>query len=272
MDQVEIRERLDKFCESNSLDAEVLSQAVEGEPIVWECAICGEELVRWTFPYVKVGREAYNCHLCGSPHLILDRYGDEQCDQVVDDELYIGMTEDCGASFCSCCEEGFGSQPDGQVVVYQAEGGKFSGAYNGPVLQNVEGYYGESTGFYDLSAGVQAAVKGIVEGSHWVRTDGWRGYTQPGSAEGYEKLADGWVGWGASGGGRDWLESLPEKAQEWGVDLIVVASTTSNLFSVGVDVYVPSAVVERVKAEVVGENLSMVEAGGRGIAGNLGVR
>lgn len=267
MDKAEIKERLEEFCESNNLKAEAVLAAAEGDPIIWECVICGDGFARFTFPYNPDGRDFYNCRLCGSPHLILDGYGDERCDQVVDGEVYIGIGEASEGSFCNYCEEGFSSHPDGTVMAYLASGGKFSARYNGPVLQDLAPWtLAETCNFGNLSEALQKAVKGIVGGSHWVSTGGWRGYEQPGDAEGYEKLLDGWVGWGAGGGGVEFFQHLGQYAQEWGVDLLVVAATTSNVLSTRVDVYVPSDRLEEIREKVGEIDLGM------GVAGYVSMR
>jgi len=59
---------------------------------------------------------------------------------------------------------------------------------------------------------------------------------------------------------------LPQHAVDWGVDVIAVAATTSNVLSTGVDVYVPSDRLAEIRAEVERINLSM------GLDGRIEVR
>lgn len=255
MDKLEIKEAWEKWSKKSGVRLWV-------EPIEYTCVICGDELLEFHWEWKD---NVYDCRICGGPHAVIDKRGEERCTYFAGGE-YLAMTDEAeDAPFCGWCEENFHSHPDGTVTVYLDDGEKFSARYNGPLLHDPEIDGGLC--YEGLSESVKGGIKEIVGGSRWVSTDAWRGYTQPGVAEAWERVCDGWVGWGSGGRpGVKFLNNLNQYAMEWEVSIICVAATTSNVLSTGVDVYVEGVRAEEVRGRIEGMDLSF------GGDGHLGVR
>jgi len=246
--------------QGNGLTLEDVVSKVAPEP----CPICGTKVTR----YILDGRQ---CYWCGGEHLLLTEYGDETCEEYVDGELYIPAQEDgegCVEWFCTNCRDSFSNHPDGTIIVHTMTGDKFKGQYvsgdGGAVISNWDGYAGEGLDFWELPHELQVAVRSIADSTAWVRTDAWRGYSNPGGGIGFTKLLDGWAGMGGDGKMVSFINSLGDRAVDSVTDFIVVFSTTSNVCSTGVSVYVCNEQVEFVKAAIEAEGVSPYLSTGSG--------
>lgn len=79
----------------------------------------------------------------------------------------------------------------------------------------------------------------------YVRTDGWRGYTET-SIDGWTEVTTGWTtgDWGDSVSDRkapfrDWVESLHDGDIDLPCPVAIVCDLTSNVFSTAIGVWVP---------------------------------
>lgn len=80
----------------------------------------------------------------------------------------------------------------------------------------------------------------------WVKTDGWRGHFEPADFKGLTRIAEGWsTGWADETVSRkldfnEWMEEVHTGVIRYPFNLYVMISPTSNIFSVGIDVFVDS--------------------------------
>lgn len=99
-----------------------------------------------------------------------------------------------------------------------------------------------------------------VDYRKWTSTDGWRGHFEIPNLKGLKQIASGWsTGWADETVSRkldfnQWLEEVHTGVIRYPFNLYVVIMPTSNIFSVGIDVYVDDNIaeeaIERIQEDV----------------------
>ena len=94
----------------------------------------------------------------------------------------------------------------------------------------------------------------------WVSTDAWRGHFAAPDFKGLERIAEGWsTGWADETVSRkldfnEWMEEVHTGVIRYPFNLYVMISPTSNIFSVGIDVFVDKDIadeaIERIQEDV----------------------
>ena len=142
-----------------------------------------------------------------------------------------------GGSACPYCVERAFTENDTVVVI--GPDGKEVLHWDGRIA-----YFEDGDGIDEY----REIAKGIARGAKWLSTDVWRGYT--GVPDKAHKLVLALSGWHSSMEGSDLSErinSLTKGDLNLGYPVAVVFSRTSNVCSIGLDVYAPEDKVEEIK-------------------------
>lgn len=159
-----------------------------------DCAVCDETLYRvpladescWrcgahTCYVNKWGEIAHGEHV-GDPAALSGGYN-----LALEDD-----DSDASHVMCGHCSERFGE--GNTVVVVTPDGDKFSVPYEGTVIRDINGVVdSETPPISEAPDLVWDAIRELVCGGTYVSTDGWRGYhTGPSETDGLSKVSSGW--------------------------------------------------------------------------------
>lgn len=93
----------------------------------------------------------------------------------------------------------------------------------------------------------EEVVLAIVAGTGWKSTDAWRGYEHgPSTADEWEKVTDTWHGTMTRTSASDAVNALA--AGKGPTPVAVAFTTTSNVMSIGIEVYAPEYLVDEIEA------------------------
>ena len=191
-------------------------------------------------------------------------YADEecvQCDEPLDhtgypeDSEYIGeygagswyetLNDDMLGHLCLYCRESWDEHAN-TLTVADERGQVAKINYEDGIIMDHAHYDRDLEPIGELDGELENAILEIVSGTSWVSTDAWRGHTTvPDDADGYTKAKSGWHSSITQTDASDVVNGLLDgEYHHYGdhglnVPIIGVFSTTSNVMSLGVDLYVP---------------------------------
>lgn len=221
---------------------------------VTECSICGDTLIEFR------GIDDVSCDICGWDHVVLDGSGWERgCIQSVVLDYMVPIGEDIseGDPMCYGCEQDIMERPDGTVVIHRPSGEKFKFSYSSGIALDIDYQYDE------LTPAEKALMEGIVAGTHYVQTDAWRGYYEiPEQADGWVKVIDGWHSTMVKTDASEKINALGELSEDLGIPIAKAFTTTSNICSTGVTVYIRESDIEEFKEAIKDTSLRTGRDGG----------
>ena len=165
----------------------------------------------------------------------IGEYGSHAMYQSIDDEN-IGH-------LCLYCRESWDEHANTLVVTdHRGRIGRIK--FDDGILLDEAHYGRDLEPLSELGDEIEDAVLSIVANTGWVSTDAWRGYTSvPDDADGFVKAKGGWhssvTQTGASNRVNELLDGELHDLGIIDIPVIGVFSTTSNVMSTGVDLYVP---------------------------------
>jgi len=222
------------------------------------CAVCGETLYR-------VEHEE-SCWMCGDTACYVDDSGEVLHGEYVEDPggRYYNVEEDGSYVMCGYCEESFMDYAN-TLVIHDGTH-KYVVDYQGPVRAD-RGEYDSSLGYLGES-GYEELVDEFVKGTKTVRVGGWRSYEEgPEETVEFTHLKAGWHSTMDKTSSSDAVNALTNgefhRELGWEFPVVVMYGRTSNVFSVGLDIYVPKD-----KADEIHEELS--ELDGTGLDHDIG--
>lgn len=179
-----------------------------------------------------------DCIICGES--IDDMDYAEDSDYVSHDEYATYRRIDDGPTgpMCLYCRESFDSHSD-TLVVTMPDGSKAKYEYEDGIMFDHSIYTREFLAPDELPPEVFDAAVEIMAGQHWVSTDAWRGYSEtPGSGGDFVRVKNSWHSTMDRTDASDLINDLSNG--EAGVDfpVMTVYARTSNVFSMGIEVYV----------------------------------
>jgi hypothetical protein len=162
---------------------------------------------------------------------------------------------------CLYCVESFDSYSDTLVVTFP-DGLKAKYEYDDGIMFDHSIYTRDFVEPGDMPAGVFEAAVDIMAGSRWVSTDAWRGYsTTPGSAGDWVRVKNSWHSTMERTDVSDLINALSNGEAGLDFPVMVVYAKTSNVMSMGIEIYAPEEHVEDINALF--DNASARLAGGR---------
>lgn len=231
------------------------------------CAVCDDDLFR-------VPHDDGSCWHCGVEVCWVNDHGEMVHGEHVGDpgapeigyNLALDDDDDASHIMCGYCEERFGE--GNTVVVITPDGETFGAAYDGPVIRDASPYgEGNHSALYEASDEVWDLLKELVLGGQYVSTDAWRGYqTGPSEAGELVKVSGGWHGSMERSELSDRINTLTsgdyhtDDPEALDFPVAVMFGRTSNVMSIGIDVYAPEDSKERLK-EVLDASASPGHAG-----------
>ncbi|MDB9247478.1 hypothetical protein PN419_00455 [Halorubrum ezzemoulense] len=186
-----------------------------------------------------------DCIECGEP-LADMRYPEdsEWIGDVGSGAWYEAVDHEVG-HMCLGCRESWDSHANSLTVVLP-DGTTAGARFDDGIMADKHPYGEQGVCLDELPDDVYAAVKAIVEGTGWVSTSAWRGYTKvPDEPAGFVTAQSGWhstlTETDASDVINDILAGEYHSPRDHGLDVPVIGvfGTTSNVMSTGVDLYVP---------------------------------
>jgi hypothetical protein len=201
------------------------------------------------------------CIVCGESIDGMD-YAEDH-DYVMGDEhaTYRRIDDGPTGPMCLYCREDFDSYSD-TLVVTLPYGSKAKYEYKGGIMFDHSIYTRDFVEPGDLPLGVFDAAVEIMGGQHWVSTDGWRGYSEtPGKGGDFVRVKNSWHSTMERTDVSDLINDLSNGDAGIDFPVIVVYARTSNVFSMGIEVYAPKDHVEDIKELFEGASARL--AGGR---------
>lgn len=197
-----------------------------------ECAVCDQTLYRVHIAESDEGRDS--CWVCGSATCFVDEYGEAVHGEYVGDPAgdgYYDVAEDSSGVMCGHCYESM-DHGGSTVVVVTPDNGVYKSSYQGTVV--------DQHGLYKAPDYVVEIIHSIAEGTYTVPVDGWRSYDEgPGEADGLEKIGGGWHSSMDRTDFSDRVNDLTNGDIPLPFPVAVVFGRTSNVCSVGLDIYAP---------------------------------
>jgi len=187
------------------------------------------------------------CIICGESIDGMD-YAEDH-DYVLDDEhaTYRRIDDGPTGPMCLYCRESFDSHSD-TLVIAMPDDTKAKYEYDSGIMFDHSIYSREFLEPRDLPADVFDAAVEIMGGQHWVSTDAWRGYSEtPGRGGDFVRVENSWHSTMDRTDASDLINDLSNGEAGAEFPVITVYARTSNVFSMGIEVYAPEARVEDIK-------------------------
>lgn len=209
----------------------------EREYIKGKCDFCGAEWFRDTY-----SDELYAVNEDGTRGAV-DRYVNEAfLDDGGGDEYALFSLDELGEEkeiICSYCEESIHSDHD-TIIVVGPEGKLIFCHRSG--IGYVESY-GEEDGALYLPHALH-----IAQGGYWKKTDAWRGYSAtPAYTDELVRVLSGWHSSMESSDLADKINELTRGEFKLAFPVAVVFGLTSNVCSIGIDIFAPKGCEDKVR-------------------------
>jgi len=202
-----------------------------------------------------------DCIICGD--CIDDMDYPEDSDYVAHDmhATYRRIDDGPTGPMCLYCRESFDTHSD-TLVVTMPDGTKAKYEYDGGIMFDHSIYTQDFLAPGELPRGVFDAAVEIMVGQRWVSTDGWRGYSEtPGSGGDFVRVKNSWHSTMERTEVSDVINALSNGEAGVLFPVIVVYARTSNVFSMGIEIYAPEDRVDEMNALFEGASAQL--AGGR---------
>lgn len=201
--------------------------------VVESCLLCDDD--------IYLGETNESCPFCGSVEYCgATEWGQTHVEHVSDGGLYFPITGD-GGVLCGACYEFFEEYGDSLIIV-MPDGERFKIVYDGNVAMD----WGEWFGDYEMLTGPALELaQAIVSGTRRVPVDGWRSYSDVSSEIESDEISFAEVGggWHSTMDRSEFSDRLNEITSGKDVPPMPMAirfGKTSNIFSIIVNVFVPS--------------------------------
>lgn len=207
-----------------------------------ECYSCGD-----TIYWVPTDVDE-TCEICGMHHgtdgCPVNDWGEPTHYEHVGDPmtLYLTVSGDI-ETMCGGCYENMDHHPDGSISLVEPDGSTVKTTYMNGVYYNPR----EWPPYPDVPDEAMELIDEIIQGNRRIRVDGWRSYAAPPGAAGeLTKVSSGWHSSMEKSKLSDRINKITQGdlhsgsvPEAWDFPVVVVTTTTSNVCSMGLDVYAP---------------------------------